>query len=245
MKYSFSSLAILLCLVFTSASCDSQKTNADASVTASTTPKPAMTQGNPEPVAGVTIEELDSGYEGFEKAYFAGGCFWCTEASFYRIQGVEEVWSGYAGGPEINPTYREVAGGSTGHAEAIVVYYDPKVRTYEDLLDIFFVAHDPTTLNRQGPDRGTQYRSAIFPINAEQRKQAKAKIAELNKSTFSGGIVTKLEEPGEFYIAEAYHQDYYEDNSNPNQGYVQNVSRPKVEKVMKVFKDWLKPEFAK
>jgi peptide-methionine (S)-S-oxide reductase len=245
MKYPLYSLAILFCLIFTSASCDSQKTNSEAAVSPNATPKQAMTKGNPEPVAGVTIEELDSGYEGFEKAYFAGGCFWCTEASFYRIQGVEEVWSGYAGGPEINPTYKEVAGGITGHAEAIVVYYDPKVRTYDELLDIFFVAHDPTTLNRQGPDRGTQYRSSIFPINADQRAKAEAKIAELNKSTFSNGIITTLEEPGEFYIAEAYHQDYYEDFSNPNQGYIQNVSRPKIEKVMKVFKEWLKPEFVK
>jgi peptide-methionine (S)-S-oxide reductase len=245
MKYSISSLAILCFLLLTSASCDSQKTNADASATANTAPKPAMTKGNPEPVAGVTIAELDSGYEGFEKAYFAGGCFWCTEASFYRITGVEEAWSGYAGGSEINPTYKEVSAGLTSHAEAIVVYYDPKVRTYEELLDVFFVAHDPTTLNRQGPDRGKHYRSAIFPINEEQRAKAKAKIAELNKSTFSNGIVTTIEEPGEFYIAEAYHQDYYEDFSNPNQGYVQNVSRPKIEKVMKVFKDWVKPEFVK
>ena len=247
MKYPIPALLVLFCLLITSASCDSQKTNADASATSTTavTQDPATVKGNPEPVAGVTIEELDSGYEGFEKAYFAGGCFWCTEASFSRIQGVEEAWSGYAGGPEINPTYKEVAAGMTGHAEAIVVYYDPEVRTYEDLLDVFFVAHDPTTLNRQGPDRGTQYRSAIFPLNAEQRAQAKAKIDELNKSTFSGGIVTTIEEPGEFYIAEAYHQDYYEDTSNPNQGYVQNVSRPKVEKVMKVFKDWVKPEFVK
>ncbi|TXF87876.1 peptide-methionine (S)-S-oxide reductase MsrA [Neolewinella aurantiaca] len=245
MKYSIFSFALLLSLLFVSASCDSQKTNSAASATAESAPMKAMTKGNPEPIAGVTIEELDSGYEGFEKAYFAGGCFWCTEASFYRIAGVEEVWSGYAGGAEVNPTYKEVASGTTSHAEAIVVYYDPEVRTYEDLLDIFFVAHDPTTLNRQGPDRGTQYRSAIFPINEEQRKQAEAKIAELNKSTFSDGIVTTIEEPGEFYIAEAYHQDYYEDTSNPNQGYVQNVSRPKVEKVMKVFKEWLKPEFLK
>lgn len=241
MKYP---VLLLLALLLATSSCDSQKTNAGSATTSVTDAKPAaQTKGNAAPVAGVTIEELDASYAGFEKAYFAGGCFWCTEASFFRIQGVEEVWSGYAGGAEINPTYQEVAGGQTSHAEAIVVYYDPKVITYDVLLDVFFVAHDPTTLNQQGPDRGTQYRSTIFPLNAEQRAQANAKIAALNESTFSGGIVTTIEEPGEFYIAEAYHQDYYEDTSNPNQSYVQNVSRPKVEKVMKVFKDRLKPAF--
>jgi|AntRauTorckE5430_2_1112549.scaffolds.fasta_scaffold09387_3 peptide-methionine (S)-S-oxide reductase len=243
MKYSF---LLLLAVLLATSSCDSQKTNAGSATTTAADAEPSSnTKGNSAPAAGVTVEELDANYEGFEKAYFAGGCFWCTEASFYRIQGVEEVWSGYAGGAEINPTYQEVASGMTGHAEAIVVYYDPEVITYDVLLDVFFVAHDPTTLNRQGPDRGTQYRSTIFPINEAQRAQAKAKIAALNESTFSGGIVTTIEEPAEFYIAEAYHQDYYEDTSNPNQSYVQNVSRPKVEKVMKVFKDRLKPEFMK
>lgn len=238
MKYS---LLLLFGLFLTTTACDSQKTN-----TGSTTmeAKPvAQTKGNPEPVAGYTIDELDARYEGFSKAYFAGGCFWCTEASFYRIQGVEEVYSGYAGGAEVNPTYREVASGLTSHAEAIVVYYDPKVITYDELLDVFFVAHDPTTLNRQGPDRGTQYRSAIFPLNDEQRQQAEAKIAALNESTFNGQIVTTIEKADPFYVAEGYHQDYYEDDSNPNWSYVINVSKPKVEKVMKVFKDKVKPEF--
>ncbi|WP_020571576.1 peptide-methionine (S)-S-oxide reductase MsrA [Neolewinella persica] len=243
MKFSLYTLTLLVVLLLSSTSCDSQKTNATSTTTDE---PPAMTKGNTEPVAGVTITELDSGYEGFEKAYFAGGCFWCTEASFDRIVGVKDVWSGYAGGKEVNPTYGEVAGGQTGHAEAIVVYYDPAVRTYEDLLEVFFVAHDPTQLNRQGPDRGTQYRSTIFPVSEEQYEKAKAKIIALDKSgKFSSKIQTTIEDPIEFYIAEAYHQDYYEDTSNPNQGYVQNVSRPKVEKVMEVFKDWLKPEFVK
>ena len=239
MKFSFPTLALLLVLMLSSSACESQKT-------AQKTGDEVEAKGNPEPVAGITIEELDENYEGLEKAYLAGGCFWCTEASLDRIQGVADVWSGYAGGEEVNPTYYEVAAGKTGHAEAIVVYFDPAIITYEEVLDVFFVAHDPTQLNRQGPDRGTQYRSSIFPLNDEQEKIARAKIKTLDESgKFSSKIVTTIEDPIVFYLAEGYHQDYYEDPSNPNQGYVQNVSRPKVEKVMKVFKDRLKPEFLK
>jgi len=240
MKISLPTLALLSVLLLATSGCDSQKTKVDADAD-----KPAMTRGNAEPVAGATIEDLNAKYPGSGIAYFAGGCFWCTEASFDRIQGVKDVWSGYAGGKEINPTYKEVASGQTSHAEAIVVYFDPEVISYDVLLDVFFVAHDPTTLNRQGPDVGTQYRSSIFPLNDEQRSAAEAKIAVLNKEKFNGGIKTTIEDPIRFYLAEGYHQDYYEDTSNPNQGYVQNVSRPKVEKVMKVFKDRVKPEFLK
>lgn len=240
MNLSLPTLALLLTLLFSSAACDSQKTNSGSAAEAD---KPAMTKGNAEPVAGVTIEELSANYADIETAYFAGGCFWCTEASFDRIQGVKDVWSGYAGGKEVNPTYKEVASGQTSHAEAIVVYFDPAVITYDELLDVFFVAHDPTQLNRQGPDVGTQYRSAIFPLNDEQRTLAEAKIAMLNEKKFDGGIKTTIEDPIQFYLAEAYHQDYYEDTSNPNQSYVQNVSRPKVEKVMEVFRDRVKAEF--
>ncbi|MEM9931410.1 MAG: peptide-methionine (S)-S-oxide reductase MsrA [Bacteroidota bacterium] len=241
MRCSLATLTLLLVMLFSSTACDSQKTNS-GSVAAD---QPAMTKGNPAIAGDFTIEELDAKYPGLEKAYFAGGCFWCTEASFDRIAGVADVWSGYAGGKEVNPTYYEVASGNTGHAEAIVVYYDPKVRSYDDLLEVFFVAHDPTQLNRQGPDVGPQYRSSIFPLNDAQETSAKAKIAALNESgKFARKIATTIEDPIVFYLAEGYHQDYYEDTSNPNQGYVQNVSRPKVEKVMKVFKDWLKPKFA-
>ena len=239
MKLSFPTLALLLVLMLASSACESQKS-------AQASGDKTATKGNPEPVAGMTIEELDQNYEDFEKAYLAGGCFWCTEASLDRIQGVQDVWSGYAGGQEVNPTYYEVAAGKTGHAEAIVVYFDPEVITFAEVLEVFFVAHDPTQLNRQGPDRGTQYRSAIFPLNEEQEKIARATINALDESgKFSSKVVTTIEDPIQFYLAEGYHQDYYEDNTNPNQGYVQNVSRPKVEKVMKVFKDRLKPEFQK
>ncbi|MTB52018.1 peptide-methionine (S)-S-oxide reductase MsrA [Lewinella sp. W8] len=242
MKQSLFSLSLFLIFMLFAQSCDSQKANS-----ANAQNKEVANTATASPLAGdMSIEELDARYEGFEKAYLAGGCFWCTEAAIDRIMGVEDVWSGYAGGKEKNPTYRQVASGATGHAEAIVVYYDPEVISYETLLDVFFVAHDPTQLNRQGPDVGPQYRSAIFPLNDEQRQRAEAKIAELNASgKFSKTLATTIEDPIQFYLAEGYHQDYYEDPTNPNQGYVQNVSRPKVEKVMKVFADRLKPEFKK
>lgn len=239
MKFSFYPLSFLFAFLLISSSCESQKTAQNAS-------EKTEKMTDSQPVAGITIEELDKNYAGLEKAYLAGGCFWCTEASMDRIKGVADVWSGYAGGKELNPTYYQVAGGKTGHAEAIVVYFDTDVITYEEILDVFFVAHDPTTLNRQGPDRGTQYRSSIFPINDEQEKIARDKIRALDASgTFSDKIVTTIEDPIVFYLAEGYHQDYYEDTSNPNQRYVQGVSKPKVEKVMKVFKDRLKDEFRK
>lgn len=192
----------------------------------------------------MTIDELDEKYADAEKAYFAGGCFWCTEAAMDRIQGVIDVYSGYAGGTQPNPTYKEVAAGQTDYAEAIVVYYNPDEVTYETLLDVFFTAHDPTQLNRQGPDVGAQYRTAIFPLDDEQEQAARQKIEALNSSgKYDNPIATKLEPADPFYVAEDYHQDYYEDPSNPNQSYVQNVTRPKVEKVVKEFADILKPEY--
>lgn len=241
MHFSFSSISLLSALLLLSFSCESQKTAQQSGNEVA-----AVVKSNPEPVAGITIDELDKKYEGLEKAYLAGGCFWCTEAAIDRIEGVADVWSGYAGGQEINPGYYEVAAGKTGHAEAIVVYFDPEVLPYDELLDVFFVAHDPTQLNRQGPDKGKQYRSAIFPLNKGQEAQARAKISALDASgKLSGKVVTTIEDPIVFYLAEGYHQDYYEDPSNPNQGYVQNVTRPKVEKVMKVFSNRLKAEFVK
>ncbi|MEO0733227.1 MAG: peptide-methionine (S)-S-oxide reductase MsrA, partial [Bacteroidota bacterium] len=187
-----SPLFLLALLLLVSTACDSQKTTANA--TTEDSQAVSAMKGNPEPVAGVTIEELDKKYPDKKKAYLAGGCFWCTEASLDRIQGVADVYSGYAGGAEKNPTYYEVAGGKTGHAEAIVVYYDPAVITYAEILDVFFIAHDPTQLNRQGPDRGPQYRSAIFPLDAEQKRIAREKIAALDASgKFSSKVVTTIE----------------------------------------------------
>jgi peptide-methionine (S)-S-oxide reductase len=174
-----------------------------------------------------------------ELATFAGGCFWCTEAIFERVQGVKSVISGYSGGHVINPSYREVTQGTTGHAEAIQITYDPSVVSYIELLEIFFKTHDPTTLNRQGADVGTQYRSAVFYHSEEQRKTAEEIIAALNaEGIWSNPIVTEVTEFSNFYQAEDYHQEYFE--NNPNQGYCRIVIQPKVEKFEKVFRDKLK-----
>jgi len=187
-----------------------------------------------------TLDQSDAG--DLSIATFAGGCFWCVEASFERIQGVEDVISGYTGGSEPNPTYKQVSYGKTHHAEAVRVHYDPEVIDYKTLLKVFFVAHDPTQLNRQGPDVGEQYRSAVYYHNPEQKSEVESYIRELGASgKFDKPIVTQVESAGTFYKAEGYHQNYYE--LNPGSGYIQNVSRPKVEKVMKTFPELLKPKY--
>jgi len=175
--------------------------------------------------------------EALDTAYFAGGCFWCVEASFEQIKGVKEAVSGYSGGDEQNPTYKEVSYGRTNHAEAVMVLYDSSIINYETLLDIFFVAHDPTQLNRQGPDVGKQYRSAIFYRNSTEKNLALKKINELDPK-FEDKIVTELTAFTEFWKAEDYHQDY--EKKNPNDRYIVNVSKPKIDKVAKTFKNLLK-----
>lgn len=183
-------------------------------------------------------------YSKYETATFAGGCFWCTEASFERIAGVKDVISGYSGGDQKYPTYKQVGYGQTDHAEAIQIYYDPAVIDYQKLLDVFFVAHDPTTLNRQGPDKGAQYRSAIYYRSEEEKKLIDATIEKLNASgKFANPIVTEVAAYKEFWTAEGYHQNYYE--LHPENPYIQNVSKPKVEKVKKVFADILKEKYRK
>ncbi len=183
-------------------------------------------------------------YTDYEVATFAGGCFWCTEAAFERINGVKDVISGYSGGHTERPTYKEVGGGSTGHAEAIMIYYDPQVVSFQILLDVFFVAHDPTTLNRQGPDVGEEYRSAIFYHNNAQKDLAEKTIKKIDDSgKLVNPIVTKLSPYTEFWVAEDYHQNFYE--LNPNQPYVRSISRPKVEKVKKEFASILKTKYRK
>ncbi len=177
-------------------------------------------------------------FDGMERAVVAGGCFWCVEAAFQQIKGVEESISGYSGGHVKNPSYKAVCDETTGHAEAVYLIYDPQVIDFATILDIFFTAHDPTTLNRQGNDVGESYRSHLFYLNDDQKKVIDAKISELNESTFDGKIVTQVDPYEEFWVAEAYHQDYYW--INPNQSYVYNVSRKKVEKVADKFKDRLK-----
>jgi peptide-methionine (S)-S-oxide reductase len=177
--------------------------------------------------------------EGMEQATFGSGCFWCTEAIFQQLRGVQSVVSGYTGGQVLNPTYAQVCNGNTGHAEAIRIVYDPREITYGDLLEAFWKSHDPTTLNRQGNDQGTQYRSAIFYHTDEQRKTAEDYKGRLNESgAFSAPIVTEISPAAEFYPAEDYHQNYFVENGR--QPYCALVIRPKLEKFKQVFKDKLK-----
>ncbi|SEL61529.1 peptide-methionine (S)-S-oxide reductase MsrA [Parapedobacter koreensis] len=174
-----------------------------------------------------------------DTATFAGGCFWCTEAQFQQLAGVDTVISGYTGGSVANPSYKQVTTGRTGHAEAVNVIYRPDVITYDELLEAFFIAHDPTQLNRQGNDIGPQYRSAIFYHDEGEREKAEYYIRRLNEEkVYNQPIVTTLEPYTAFYIAEDYHQNYF--NLNPNQAYCQYVIVPKLEKFKKVFKERLK-----
>lgn len=173
-----------------------------------------------------------------EKATFGAGCFWCVEAMFQDIKGVSKVVSGYSGGHVKNPSYKEVCTGRTGHAEVIQVTYDPDVVSYETLLEAFFLSHDPTQLNRQGADVGTQYRSVIYYHNATQEMLAKEAKKKLNnEKAFENPVVTEISAFETFYEAEDYHQDYYA--ANPNQPYCSRVVGPKLEKFRKVFKDKL------
>lgn len=187
------------------------------------------------------VHKTAADLQGFSKAYFASGCFWCVEAVFESVVGVEEVISGYSGGELKNPTYRQVASGQTKHAEAVEVFYDAEIVSYSTLLKVFFGSHDPTTLNRQGPDRGPQYRSAIFYQNEEEKQLAVAYIAELNESgEFSSKIVTEVVAFDIFYKAEDYHQDY--EKYNPNNPYVQQVSIPRLNRFKRKFPELLKDE---
>jgi peptide-methionine (S)-S-oxide reductase len=170
--------------------------------------------------------------ERLETAILAGGCFWCLEAVYKELDGVVEVKSGYAGGHVPNPTYQQVCTGTTGHAEVVRVRYDPGVITYDDLLDVFFSIHDPTTLNRQGGDVGEQYRSAIFALSEEQERKAKEAVERITAlGIYDDPIVTKVELAAEFYPAEAYHDDYFA--RNPYQPYCAAVIAPKVAKFRK------------
>lgn len=194
----------------------------------------------------VLVGELPAKAEGLAEAVFAGGCFWCTEAVFERVKGVVDVVSGYTDGEDSTPTYYEVANGETGHTEAIYLWYDPTVVSYQQLVEYFFASHDPTQLNRQGPDVGTQYRSGVYYLDETQATIVRAHVAALEASgKYTQPIVTEIKPYSQFYVAESYHQDYYEDFSNPNQGYVQNVTRPKVEKFMKEYPQALKDKYRK
>ena len=175
-----------------------------------------------------------------ETATLAGGCFWCLEAVYERLRGVEKVVSGYTGGTRVNPTYAQVCTGATGHAEAIQVTFDPTVISYRDLVTLFFAFHDPTTLDRQGPDSGTQYRSAIFTASDEQATTAREVIAELTRErVFDRPIVTTVTPLGPFYPGEPEHQQYY--RRNPEKGYCQAMIAPKVAKLRAKFGELIKP----
>jgi peptide-methionine (S)-S-oxide reductase len=174
-----------------------------------------------------------------QKAIFANGCFWCTEAVFSMLKGVSSVKPGYTGGTVKNPTYEQVSNGNTGHAEAIQIEYDPSIIMYDDLLAVYFNTHDPTTVNRQGNDIGTQYRSAIFYTTDEQKSKAESLIKELNdREAYDKPVVTEVKPLDVFYEAEDYHHDYYKNNES--QPYCQLVIAPKLEKLQKRFENLLK-----
>jgi peptide-methionine (S)-S-oxide reductase len=217
MKNKIKALSLIFGLVFTS--CTAKE-------------KPIIKDDFKEPVK---VKEI----EGMEVATFAGGCFWCTEAVFLEIKGVEKVVSGYIGGKTKNPTYKDICTGETGHAEAIQITFNPNELAYEDLLEVFFGTHDPTSLNRQGADVGTQYRSEIFYHSEVQKTKAENYIQLLEKEKlYDKKIVTKVSSATEFYLAEEYHQNYY--NQNSSQGYCQMVIAPKLEKLRKYYKSKLK-----
>ena len=176
-----------------------------------------------------------------EIATLAGGCFWCLEAAYLPLKGIESVTSGYMGGQTDHPTYEQVCTGKTGHAEVVQIRFDPAVIGYEDLLVVFFTLHDPTTLNRQGNDVGTQYRSAIYWHTPAQKAAAEAMLARLaEEGAYARPIVTEITEASAFWPAEEYHRNYFAEH--PNQGYCQFVVAPKVVKVRNKFADWLKPQ---
>jgi peptide-methionine (S)-S-oxide reductase len=185
------------------------------------------------------VKEVTAKNTAVDVATLAGGCFWCTEAVFSIIKGVEKIEPGYTGGSVPNPTYEQVSTGATGHTEAAQITFDPSIISFREILEIFFATHDPTTLNRQGPDVGTQYRSAIFYHNEEQKATAEQVIAELDKEEiWDAPIVTQVKPLNTFYKAETYHKDYFK--KHPNQPYCQQVIAPKIFKLQQRFLGKLK-----
>ena len=232
-KYNFMKPLLALASLITTAllSC-AQSTNTDNKITMSNTNTTAMNKTETDPATS----------KGLDTATLANGCFWCTEAIFEQLDGVISAESGYTGGKNANPTYKEVCTGETGHAEALQIVYDPAKISFDELLEVFWQTHDPTTLNQQGADVGTQYRSGIFYHNEEQKQKAEKYKAELDKSgAFDKPIVTEITPFSKFYPAEDYHQQYFENNENANP-YCKIVIRPKVDKFKKVFKDKLKKD---
>ncbi len=197
-------------------------------------PKPT---NNPTPVAKETYTMPQEN----KAAYFASGCFWCVEAVFEHVDGVQEAISGYAGGTTVNPNYRQVITGKTGHAESIKVVYDPKRVSFETLVQVFFGSHDPTTLNQQGPDKGTHYRSIAFYQSEEEKKIIKKTIEKLrNAKRFKNPIVTEVKELDVFYQAEDYHQDF--EKNNPANHYIRAVSKPRVSQFLQAYPELVKTD---
>lgn len=202
---------------------------------------PQSTTGSQDPVAPQSASNKSAvkKVKKMETATFGAGCFWCVEAVFLRLKGVASVKSGYMGGQVDNPTYKMICTGTTGHAEVIQVVYDPEVLSFDTLLEVFWKTHDPTTLNRQGNDVGTQYRSAVFFHSEDQQKKAAGYKKKLNDAkAFPKPIVTEITKASKFYEAEAYHQDFF--NNNPSQPYCRAVIPQKLEKLKQVFADKLK-----
>ena len=220
------SLLLAFALVLQSCNANTKKTQETS------TSEPAMT-------AEVTPAQKD--LSKYSKAYFASGCFWCVEAIFESVKGVEEVISGYSGGKEKNPTYKEVSYGNTTHAEAVEVYYDPKVVSFATLVQVFFGSHDPTQFHRQGPDRGAQYRSIAFYQNEDEKRIIQNYIQQLtDENVYRNDIVTEVKAFDIFYDAEDYHQDY--EKRNPNQPYIRAVSIPRLNRFKKLYPELLKEE---
>ncbi|THV60286.1 peptide-methionine (S)-S-oxide reductase MsrA [Flagellimonas alvinocaridis] len=223
-------ISFLTLLLFTSISCQS-KTKNNKQEMGQKEQKETLKQMAP------SNEELQK----YETAYFASGCFWCVEAIFESVKGVKEVYSGYSGGKKKNPTYEQVGYGRTDHAEAVEVYYDPNVISFPQLVQVFFGSHDPTTLNRQGPDRGAQYRSIAFYKDDTQKKTIEDYIAKLEAANvFGKPIVTQVKPFEKFYMAEEYHQDY--EKKHPNNPYIQQVSIPRLNKFKAKFGSYLKED---
>ena len=197
-------------------------------------PKPI---DNPQPVTETAYKVT----QGYESAYFASGCFWCVEAVFEQVIGVKEAISGYSGGETKNPNYRQVVTGRTGHAESVQVVYDPKEVSFETIVQVFFGSHDPTTLNRQGPDRGTHYRSIAF-YQSEQEKMVIEEIIEklITAKRYKNAIVTEVKKFEHFYIAEDYHQDY--ERNNPNNPYIRAISKPRVSRFLQAYPELVKAD---
>lgn len=197
------------------------------------------TQSTSEPTAMLDPVQVQA-QNGKKKAYFASGCFWCVEAIFESVKGVEEAISGYSGGQEDNPTYKQVSYGRTTHAEAVEVIYDPEVVSFETLVAVFFGSQDPTTKNRQGPDAGPQYRSIAFYQNDNEKKIIDEAITRLNASTYDGRISTQVLPFQKFWIAEGYHQNY--EKNNPNNPYIRNISVPRYRRFAAKFPELLKED---